>query len=117
MTEQESAEKLVWLLLRRHGLDSQLILRKVWVEPNNKIKFLFESLRLGMKDSRHGTRPGLEMEWDKGQGDVDGWNPKGGDLVSLFGHLFQVLRESHRKAEKPSRLLKIALKQEAKNRA
>lgn len=108
--EQAAAIKLVAVLLTYHGLEKSVTDPVVYLAKNFKITFLFKPAPNGQRPSRYGYRPGLEIEWKKGRGDVDAWNPKGGDLLSFFGHVGQVFREHLGfNAERPSKLLKTFL--------
>lgn len=115
--EERAAERLVALLLRRHNLHPFLQVTMVEVQKNWKTKFRF-TLKSSQHPpgSRYGRRPGLELEWEKRKGDVDAWSPAGG-FVALWGHVGQMVREGLGfEAERPSRLLRIALEQEDKCR-
>ena len=114
--EEFCARKLVLLLCGLYRLPLQLL--AVQVEPNWKIIFSFRSLpgapRRQVGTVRYGRRPGLEIHWDAGAGDVDAWQFDG-DVASLVTHGFwQILKEKFsRRCERPSKLLALVEKQNA----
>ena len=115
--EESCARELVGKLCGRYRLPVQLL--AVQVLPNWKTVFSFKALpgspsrRVGTV--RYGRRPGLEIHWNAGGGDVDAWQFDG-DLVSLVTHGFwQILKEKlSRRCERPSKLLAVFEKQEKK---
>ena len=115
--EESCARELTELLCERHRLPLDLL--AVSVAADWKIAFTFRPW-LGepwkvMRVMRYGRRPGLEIRWLEGAGDVDAWQYDG-DVLSLITHGFwQILREKFTgRCERPSKLLAVFEKQEKK---
>jgi len=114
--EESCARKLVALLCRRHEMPLEIL--AVSVASDWKVVFTFTpTSEYGRPDAfpkseRYGRRPGLEIHWDAGAGDVDAWQFDG-DVVSLVTHGFwQILKEKlTRRCERPSKLLALVEKQ------
>lgn len=109
--EQACAVRLVAELVERLGLADRLRVERVWVTPNGKTKFEFLPIGEGTfyrgRASRYGRRPGLELDWHDGVGDVDAWQ-NAGDVVSGLAHGWQIFKKwvTH-KEEPPSKLLRV----------
>jgi len=117
--EESCARKLVALLCGRYRLPVELL--AVQVLSNWKVVFSFRSLPGApsrcVGSQRYGRRPGLEIHWNAGSGDVDAWQFDG-DVVSLVTHGFwQILKEKFTgRCERPSKLLALVEKQNADER-